>query len=323
VGTAVRAKRLPSELKFKLVENKREVSGRPSKRGLTLLVLLLIAASTIAGQPAQSMSSETAGRLKQQIQKGSSEEKRSALSEIRKFRSPEASSIAVPALRDADLMVRATATASVVYLPKKDAARALIPLLSDKDEFVRQETAYALGRVGDASSTANLISSMQRDKSRQVRTAAAVALGSTGDMSAVESLLAILRTRPREDDEFLRRSAARSIGQIAQIIETGDRSVLTPQNYLPDKYKKLDNSSTTPAGFGAAVPVLISVLQNTAESDDSRREAAFALGAIGDEKAVPTLRMYVSSSDTYMAEIAREALAKIDNRKKKAASDKK
>ncbi len=323
MGTALRAERVSSELKYKLTENKQEVLSRGSKRGLALLVLLLIGASTAAAQPAPSFPSETAARLKQQIQNGSSEEKRSALFEIRNLRSPDASSIAVPALRDADLLVRATATASVVFLPKEDAARALLPLLSDKDEFVRQETAYALGKVGDASATANLIGLMQKDKSREVRTAAALSLGSIGDISAVESLLNILRTRPREDEEFLRRGAARSIGQIAQIIETGDHSVLTPQNHLPDKYKKLDNGSTSPAGFGAAVPILINVLQNTAESDDSRREAAFALGAIGDEKAVPALRMFVSSNDTYMAEISREALLKIETRKNKAASDNK
>jgi len=322
MGTALRTERLSSELKYKLAENEREVPGRWSKRGLALLVLLLIGGPTAAGQSVQSMSSETASRLKQKIQNGSSEEKRSALSEIRNLRSPDASLIAVPALRDADLMVRATAAASVVYLPKEDAARALLPVLGDKNEFVRQETAYALGRVGDASATTNLISSMQKDKSHEVRTAAAVALGGIGDISALESLLGILRTRPREDDEFLRRSAARSVGQIAQIIETGDPSVLTPQNHLPDKYKKLDNASTTPGGFGAAVDVLIKVLQNTAESDDSRREAAFALGAIGDEKAVPALRALVSSNDTYMAEITREALLKIENRKNKALDKK-
>src|SRR5215207_11219306 len=157
MGTALRKERLSSDLKFKLAENERDAWGRCSKLGLTLLVLFLMGAAAVLGQTARSLDAQTAGRLKQQIQKGSSEEKRSALSEIRRLRSAEASSIAVPALRDADIMVRATATASVIFLPKQEAARALMPLLSDRNEFVRQETAYALGRVGDASATANLI----------------------------------------------------------------------------------------------------------------------------------------------------------------------
>jgi HEAT repeat protein len=58
------------------------------------------------------------------------------------------------------------------------------------------------------------------------------------------------------------------------------------------------------------------VLENNNESDDTRRESAFALGAIGDAAAKPVLQRFVSSPDPYLAEICREALLKIDRRTK-------
>ena len=158
---------------------------------------------------------------------------------------------------------------------------------------------------------------MQSDKILEVRTAAAAALGKIGDVSAVEKLLRILRTRPVEDEEFLRRSAARSVGQIAQILLTAERSVVTPQNFLPDKFKDFGAvGGNLPVAFSAAVDVLIGVLRSNSEADDTRREAAFALGAIGDARAIPALQPFVSAQDPYLAEISREALIKIERRNK-------
>jgi len=263
-------------------------------------------------------------RLQNQINQGSVEEKRSALLEIRNLRSESASRIAVPALHDEDAMVRATAAGSVIFLPKAEGSVALLPLLNDKSEFVRTETAYALGKVGDRSSTAELVRLMKSDKILEVRTAAAVGLGGVGDLSAIESLTGVLKSRPKEDDEFLRRSAARSIGQIAQINITGDPTVLTPQNFLPDKFKDLGSSDATgPMAqiYSNAVDVLTTVLRNTNETDDTRREAAFSLGAIGDSRSLDVLRGYLSSPDPYLAEICKEAVLKIERRNKLAGKN--
>jgi HEAT repeat protein len=265
------------------------------------------------------ISPDVAARLQQQISSDSIEAKRAALFEIRNLRSPSASRLAIPALKDKNLIVRASAAASVVFAPKAEASAALIPLLNDKDEFVRRESAYALGDVQDRATTAPLTRLMQDDKIIEVKTAAAIALGKIGDVSAINSLSAILKTRPREDDEFLRRSAARSIGQIAQINVTGDATVLTPQNFLPEKFKDLGSSDPTVSivqNFTGSVDVLTAVLQNKRESDDTRREAAYALGAIGDKSSVRVLQTYLSGEDPYLAEICKEALLKIERRNK-------
>ena len=157
--------------------------------------------------------------------------------------------------------------------------------------MVRREAAYALGEVGDPSAVTALVTLLQRDKIIEVKGAAAVALGKIGDAGAVRALKPILQDKPDEDHEFLRRSAARSIGQIAQFIQTGRIDHLTPQNFLPEKFKRIDNpkypklAAQFPA-FGPAIPRLIKVLQNSNESDDTRRGAAYALGTIADSSAL-------------------------------------
>lgn len=253
--------------------------------------------------------------LRETLEKGDTEAKRSALFEVRNLQAPEASRIAVPALADKDEIVRATAAGSVVYLPKDEAARALLPLLADKAEMVRREAAYALGEVGDPAATAELIQLLQKDKVIEVRGAAAMALGKLGDVSAIEALVKVLQTGANDDNEFLRRASARSIGQIAQFIQTGRIDNLTPQNFLPVKYKqvskrKYDDLTARYPAFKPAVSLLISTLQSPKEADDTRREAAFALGAIGDKSAFAVLKANVTSSDPYLAEICKEAVAK-------------
>ncbi len=255
--------------------------------------------------------------LSGQISTGTVEQKRDALSQIRNLETEQASRLAVPALADPNELVRGTAASAVVFLPEEEAAALLIMLLRDKAEFVRREAAYALGRVGNANATSFLLQTLQRDQILEVRTASTAALGMIGDVLAVPALINILQGKPNEDNEFLRRSAARSIGQIAQIIRTGKQKVLTPQNFLPEKFKDIESSETgrlieKHLVFQLAINVLLTTLQNKTESDDTRREAAFSLGAIGDASAISVLQANLNSADPYLVEISREALLKLE-----------
>ena len=165
-------------------EYERDEARRGNRRGLRLVFLFVFSVSltsAVASQTTSELDPAVAARLQQQVGGGSTEAKRSALVEIRNLQKAYASQLAVPALRDADPMVRATAASSVVYLPKNEAAGALIPLLTDRDEFVRREAAYALGAVGDAAATLPLVQMMRSDKILEVRTAAAVAIGRIRD----------------------------------------------------------------------------------------------------------------------------------------------
>ena len=84
--------------------------------------------------------------------------------------------------------VRVMATKAILSLDPEESAAALLPLLNDKDEFVRREAAYALGLTRSRSATASLTDRLLNDKDAGVRGAAAVALGRIGDENAVLAL---------------------------------------------------------------------------------------------------------------------------------------
>ena len=257
--------------------------------------------------------SQDLNTLSAQLRSGDTETKREALSQIRNLRSEEASRIAIAALRDKNAMVRATAASSVLFLPASEAAGVLTPLLADKDEFVRREAAFALGETGVPTATTALTGSLTRDKSPEVRSAAAAALGKVGNPAAIDHLTNTLDKPAAEETELLRRAAARSIGQIAQVARSGKTTILTPQNFLPEGFKDLGGKprADLTQQFSRAVRTLMRILQNAGEADDVRREAAYALGAIGDRSAEAVLSRYASSADVYLAEICREALLKL------------
>lgn len=282
---------------------------------ITICLALLLGFSPVARS--QVFSEQTAA-FAEAIRSGDTEEKRTALFELRNIGTAEASIAALPALKDNDVMVRATAAGTVVYLASIDAVQALLPLLSDRDAFVRREAALALRTVKDSSATGALLNSLRREKDAEVRTAAVIALGEIADTDAIAPLTNILRSKPSETEEMLRRSAARSIGQIAFFVRTGRHYRSTPQNFLPERFKEHINNDVVDHGADSAkllsaLPVLMRTLNSTEESADCRREAAFALGAIGDAGSVKILQSNLNSSDPYLAEICKEALLMLEN----------
>lgn len=66
--------------------------------------------------------------LKKQLETGNIEQKRDVLFQIRNHRSEQASRLTIPALTDSNEIVRATAAASVIYLPADESSDLLIPL---------------------------------------------------------------------------------------------------------------------------------------------------------------------------------------------------
>jgi HEAT repeat protein len=271
------------------------------RRGL--VVLLLIACFGLH-TPAQQSSSRNVPPVSSQspqqyeiekqrrrLASSETEERRDAVMRLGWMARADSSRVAATALRDDAPIVRATAARAVLSLPADEAAAALLPLLQDRNEFVRQETAYALGETRSRSAVPALIGLLEREKQDSVRGAAVVALGQIGDEAAVVPLSQILtlrvpasgfinriRRRKKEENEFIRRAAARSLGQ------TGSR---------------------------AAVPALIEALANERAGDDVRREAARALGQIGDPSAIAALRAALNARDPYLSRIAYEALIKI------------
>jgi len=228
---------------------------------------------------------------KQQERLGSAEaeERRDALMKLNGLRRPEASRVALSALNDPSPAVRAVAVKAVLALPAAEVVPSLVPLLADKDEFVRQETAYALGKTHYKAAVPALEEALLTDKKDGVRAAAAVALGDIADDLAVPGLIQVLSGQPltsiktkrkpkREKNEFVLRAVAVALGQIRN---------------------------------RAAVPALVAVLGDEKTSSDVKREAARSLGLIADPSAVPALQTAQTSSDPYLSEIALLALRRI------------
>ena len=231
---------------------------------------------------------------KQRMRLSSSEveERRDALTRLGSMHNPQASRAALTGLRDSAAIVRVSAADAILSLPPDESAVSLIPLLSDKDEFVRRETAYALGKTGSRMAVSVLIERLINDKMDAVRGAAAVALGQIRDETAVTSLASVLdsqsgavptkrsKKKKKQEDPFVLRSAARSLGQI---------------------------------GSRAGLPALFRALQDEQGEADVRRESAIALGSVGDSSALPALREALTALDPYLSQAAEEAIRKILN----------
>jgi len=234
---------------------------------------------------------QTIERERRRLSSTDKEERRDAVMRLGWMKRPESSRVASQALSDPSEIVRATAARAVLSLPTEEATAMLLPLLNDRDEFVRREAAYAVGETRSRAALQPLIMLLVNDKESGVRAAAAVALGQIGDDAAAAPLAETLDRRIRgsgffskikrsktPENEFVRRAAARSLGQIRS--RTG-------------------------------VPALVHVLSDERAGDDVRREAARALGLIADPAAVPALKSVLAARDPYLSRLAYEALLKI------------
>lgn len=226
-------------------------------------------------------------RQRQRLNSSDVEERRDAIMRLGSMRLAAASRAAVPSLNDASPIVRATAAKAILSIGAEESVSSLLPLLSDKDEFVRREAAYALGLTHSHAATAALSDLLLNDKEDGVQAAAAIALGHIADEAAVVALVGTLapelsapakKKRKREDNVFVLRAVATALGLIKS---------------------------------RAGTAALISVLSNEKLPSDVRRESARSLGLIGDRTAEPALRAASMAADPYLAQIAAEALKKL------------
>jgi len=224
---------------------------------------------------------------RQRLNSSDVEERRDAVMRLGSLRLAAASRAALPALKDAEPIVRATAAKAILSIGAEESVSSLLPLLNDKDEFVRREVAYALGLTRSRAATAALSERLLNDKEDGVRGAAAVALGQIGDEAAVIALVGTLspelsapakKKQKREPNVFVLRAAAVALGQIRS---------------------------------RAGTAALVAALSNEKFPSDVRREAARSLGLIGDPSAAPALQAASTAADPFLAEIAHQALRKL------------
>lgn len=149
-------------------------------------------------------------------------------------------------------------------------------LAKDKSIFVRKTAAYALGNMQDPLATQPLVAAL-KDKDQEVRSAAIVALGQYRDASAIGPLTIALTDK----SDFVRARAAFALGLHGRAASN-------------------------------AVPAIVRLF--TSDDDvEVRRQAAQALGQIGDRSALPQLERARHSPDPYLRRIVLEAIRLIES----------
>jgi HEAT repeat protein len=258
--------------------------------GLIAFLLLTTGASLAGAQSTRNLTPLQLEIEKQQqrLTSGDEEERRDALMRLAAIHRPAASRVALPALSDPSPMIRVTAAKAILSLDPAESAAALLPLLNDKDEFVRREVAYTLGQTRSRTATAALSERLLNDKEAGVRGAAAVALGRIADEAAVIALASTLAPelsapakskRKREENPFVLRAAAEALGRIKS---------------------------------RAGTQALISAVGNEKFADDVRREATRSLGLIADPAAIPALKSVATAADPFLSQLAYESLRQIN-----------
>ena len=213
-----------------------------------------------------------------QLKSSGEEERREAAMQLARLKSEGAFRALASAVNDPSPRVRAAVVASLAERGDESA----VPILSarlatDKDQFVRKATAYALGRFHEGERTAALVGAL-RDKDPEVRAAAAISLGDHADAGAVAPLASALSDK----NYFVRAQAARALG-------VNGRAAVQ------------------------AVPALMALLTKD-EDSEVKRQAAGALGQIGDRSALPALERATRDKDPYLAQAASDAIRLIEKK---------
>jgi len=214
-------------------------------------------------------------RLTAELKSGDEEERRTAAIALAAFAGEPATSALAGAVNDASPRVRASVIEALRLRNNEFIGRLISERLRrDKEEFVRKTAAYALAQFTGAERTSALIAALS-DKSSEVRGAAVVALADHPDAEA----LSAVSTALHDTSAFVRAHAVRAIG--------------------------VNGARASPL-----VKQLIEILSSDTDSE-VKRQAATALGKVGNSAAIPSLERARHSSDPYLAQAAAEALKMI------------
>ncbi len=279
-----------------------KLSHHFAKTGVCLSLIFVITFSCVVSGKGESNQSQTPtlapesiiARERARLMSDDEEARFDAVIRLGALGRRDAAQIAAIGLDDKSVRVRAAAINAIERLSPSDLTANLLKALADKNEFVREQAAFAAGNAHGNQIIANrLMEILRTDNSAAVVGAVVFALGVLRSEASVPDLIEVLnysqqsrglfrrssRRRRIQENEFVRREAAIALGLI------GDRR---------------------------AVPVLIAQLNGERTPDDVRREAARALGLIGDVSAKPALQAVLTARDVYLAEIAFNALRRIE-----------
>jgi HEAT repeat protein/beta-lactamase regulating signal transducer with metallopeptidase domain len=183
------------------------------------------------------------------------------------------------------------------------AVAAVATVVRDPSVAVRRAAVSALGELEDPSAVTALISAA-RDEDMEVRQGVASALGSIENPAGMETLTML--TRDAHHD--VRKEAISSLAHFEDSRTLG-AFVAALKDEHPDVRAQAADAIHNIDGITKAPAELIDLLRDT--NREVRKQAAHALGSIGDEAAVPGLKRAVSDSDTEVRRTAVESLKEI------------
>jgi HEAT repeat protein len=169
----------------------------------------------------------------------------------------------------------------------------LLAILGDQSARLelRATISWVLGRLGDQRATSHLVEAL-KDQAPELRTAAVRSLGELGEEQAVQPLIAAML---EDEDSRVRLSAAYSLGLL------GDKAAVEPL------LAKLGDPSEDPKVRGMAAEALADLRDQRAvepliaalrdASVDVRYWAAFALGELGADGALPDLERLATTDE--------------------------
>jgi HEAT repeat protein len=195
-------------------------------------------------------------------------------------------------LESSDVYMASVAAAALGEINSEQSLTVLIAALKSESSYTRWEVASVLGHTGKAVAVDPLID-LIKDPDEQVRISAVGALGKLRDERAIEPLLTALR----DEDDCVRTEALMALGEI------GDGRAVGPLLEILNHIRQ-DSSGAAEWEEEPSAQYLNDL--NQEEHNEMRSWAAFALGDIGDVRAIDSL--LIAMFDKREPEVAQAAL---------------
>jgi HEAT repeat protein len=229
-----------------------------------------------------------------------------AAASLQEIKDPGLGVVLIPYARHADAFVVAAALRALKELRVVAAAEPALSALQHPDAPVRREAVGVLGwlKLGDA--LPRLARLVAEDPDTEVRRAVSGALGLAAPQNEVA--LAALKTGLRDSQWQVREEAATTLGKFNS--DVGTNAVL--REALEDEHWQVRLRAARSLGRRKdrlALPRLIEALVHPA--GNLRKEAAIALGEIGDAQAVAALNVAAGDPDPEVRKAVRLALQRL------------
>ncbi|MCO8169121.1 HEAT repeat domain-containing protein [Pseudomonas sp. 21LCFQ02] len=216
--------------------------------------------------------------------------------------------VILPWTSHADARVRCAAFRALRELRDQRAAEAALLALDDPEAGVRREAVAVLGWLKQTQALTTLSRLLAHDPDTEVRRAAAGALGMASEAAVIPALCQALHDAAWQ----VREEAATTLGKVA-----GDTAAQALAGdgllgALHDGYWQVRLRATRSLGrlrYGAALSALIETLQHSISN--LRKEAALALGELGNPDAIGALQAAEQDGDPEVRKAVRIALAQI------------